>query len=1184
MDKELHLFTSSVKKLFDRGDVVLFRWNNDASWSIDYVSQNVTKLLGYSYEEFMNGDVSYASCIHYDYLPQLKREVSEAIENKRDFFQHEPYKIVTKEHQERWVLDQTVIERDEQGNVLSFIGYINDITKTMQLSEENRLLNERFELAIAGSSDGIWDWDITTDVSYFSPTWKSMLGYSEHEIKNRGSAFFDLIHPEDKQKAQDALKKHFKDPLNPYAIELRLRKSDGNYKWILSRGKALFDSEGKPLRMLGSHVDISQQKKTQEQLAASELRWKFAIEGSGDGLWDWNLQDDSVFFSNTWKEMLGFSKDEIGNTLDEWSSRVRPEHLAKVYHDIQEYLDGNTTRYVNEHQVVCKDGSYKWILDRGVIVERDAAGKPLRMIGTHTDIDAKKTAQERINAANRLFSDMFKNHKAIMLLVNPKDGGIVDANKSAQEFYGYTHKEFIALNINELNTASPQEVQERVNEAAQNRSKRFTFEHRKKSGELVTIETNTSLIETETQELLFSIITDVTQEKKQEKRLKTLFKQLQSAQKIAKLGIWELDHKTGKLDWSDEIYTIFGIDKNHFQPSYESFLTAIHPDDRKSVTEAFEQSLQDKKPYEITHRLLMPNSEIKYVLEQCTTKFDKDANPLVSKGTVQDITELEHLDIEMRRERERLKALMDNSSEGIFIINKNFQLVDCNKMAQTLLGYTREEMLQMHILDWDVNLSVEVLANLVSSLSHKTTVFETIHKRKDGSLYTASISSVLITLSQEEFIYASVRDITELKKLQDEILHEKNFIDTIIESSNAVVAVIDATGTMIKMNTYAQEFTGYTQEEISQEPYKWKCFLPQDMQAKVVGIVENARRGNIIKSFQNSWISRSGESRMFEWSNTLVKKDDGSMDYIATIGIDITQQQEHKAFLELLINAQSHMVILSGDDALKYVNRAVLEFFGFDSLELLKENISCMCERFLKNDYSFYPNKEEQGPAWILAINKLPAEQQIVTMESYKNAEPRSFQVRVERYDTSPIFVVSFVDITENIAKQHVLEYKSTHDPLTKTYNRSYLYENWKSLLSSHKQSGLLSVIAIIDIDYFKNVNDTYGHEVGDDVLCSLVTNIQQNSRSSDTLIRWGGEEFILIAPVRKKEHVIKLLEKLRLGVSETKSVKDISITISIGAAVYEDHEGSSLEEIISIADEQLYISKSAGRNRVSLT
>ncbi len=117
---------------------------------------------------------------------------------------------------------------------------------------------------------------------------------------------------------------------------------------------------------------------------------KFAIDGSGDGLWDWNVAQSTVFFSRRWKEMLGFAPDEIGDHLDEWSRRVHPDDMAQVMADIQAHFEGKTPAYVNEHRAGCKDGSWKWILDRGLVIERDADAKPLRMIGMHTDITERK--------------------------------------------------------------------------------------------------------------------------------------------------------------------------------------------------------------------------------------------------------------------------------------------------------------------------------------------------------------------------------------------------------------------------------------------------------------------------------------------------------------------------------------------------------------------------------------------------------------------------------------------------------------------------------------------------------------------------------------------------------------------------------------------------------------------------
>jgi len=153
--------------------------------------------------------------------------------------------------------------------------------------------------------------------------------------------------------------------------------------------------------------------KLTNELKESEARWKFAIEGSGDGLWDWNLETNEVFFSTQWKAMLGFEEHEISNHLDEWGKRVHPDDLQNCYTDIQMHINGVIPLYSNIHRVSCKDNTHKWILDRGKIVSFDQNGKPLRMIGTHTDLtkqmkieEALKESQSKISAILHTLPDM----------------------------------------------------------------------------------------------------------------------------------------------------------------------------------------------------------------------------------------------------------------------------------------------------------------------------------------------------------------------------------------------------------------------------------------------------------------------------------------------------------------------------------------------------------------------------------------------------------------------------------------------------------------------------------------------------------------------------------------------------------------------------------------------------------
>jgi len=180
-----------------------------------------------------------------------------------------------------------------------------------------------------------------------------------------------------------------------------------------------------------------------ESLRQNEERLKFALEGSGDGPWDRNVQTGEVFFSRRWKEILGYGDQEIGNDDSEWKSRIHPEDLPRTLSALQAHFDGKTESYSNEQRMLCKDGQWRWILTRGKLVSRDAIGRPERIIGTYSDITEPKILQkQQIHAVIDASPDS-------MLKIGP-DGIIRHANQVAEKVFGYPLQELIGLNVDKL--------------------------------------------------------------------------------------------------------------------------------------------------------------------------------------------------------------------------------------------------------------------------------------------------------------------------------------------------------------------------------------------------------------------------------------------------------------------------------------------------------------------------------------------------------------------------------------------------------------------------------------------------------------------------------------------------------------------------------------------------------------
>ena len=288
-------------------------------------------------------------------------------------------------------VNSTLLDASDGGTIQVIV---RDIGERQRRESALRESEERLMLAFAGAQEGVWDWNLETGAVMYSPRWKQMLGYADDEIPATVKAWEQLLHPDDWNRA-NALNEAVRGGRPTYEGEFRLRHKDGHYITVLTRGLPIRrDSDGAVVRIVGTHLDITEGKRTETALRQSEERLSLAFAGAQEGIWDWNLETDACVYSSRWKHMLGYDEDEIEPHISAWERLVHPDDRAIADKAHESVTRGQPT-YEAEFRLRHKDGHYVQILSRGFPVRREAGGPVVRIVGTHFDLtDRKKREAE----------------------------------------------------------------------------------------------------------------------------------------------------------------------------------------------------------------------------------------------------------------------------------------------------------------------------------------------------------------------------------------------------------------------------------------------------------------------------------------------------------------------------------------------------------------------------------------------------------------------------------------------------------------------------------------------------------------------------------------------------------------------------------------------------------------------
>ncbi len=327
-------------------------------------------------------------------------------------------------------------------------------------------------------------------------------------------------------------------------------------------------------------------------------------------------------------------------------------------------------------------------------------------------------------------------------------------------------------------------------------------------------------------------------------------------------------------------------------------------------------------------------------------------------------------------------------------------------------------------------------------------------------------------------------------------------------------------------------------------------------------------------------ISMESENRIAQ-ADSLFRVEVGFLSILfLLIGGILYRNFRERIFTRTLLNSQKDLILLTNGRRLYDANSSFFEFTGTSSIREFIRRFECICNLFIEAEG--FLGKEREGLDWLSYLARHPQEEHWVMMYDRRLEEDRIFRVSIDRFNRSELYVVTFRDVTEEEREKRHFKIEALMDHLTGIYNKRAFERYLKDRIRERNfyQHGEI-VVVMFDLDYFKEINDRYGHQWGDEILRELTSFVRSRIRRSDFFARWGGDEFMIIMDGIGLDEAADLIERLRHEISEHDFHLEERISCSFG--VTELHEEDTAQEVVDRVDRLLYRAKSRGRNRVAV-
>ncbi len=701
---------------------------------------------------------------------------------------------------------------------------ITDITEKINSERELKESEERFRRAITYAPYPIM---IHSDgkVLQLSEEWIKQTGYTIDDIPTI-KKWTLKAYGKDAVPNKEFIENLYKIDKTQYDGEWEVKIKDGSYRlWDFSTSPIGELPDGKKV-VISMATDITERKQAEIDLKDSKERFELAMNATKDGLYDWDLVTNEIYYSPSWKNMLGYKEDELPNDFSIWEKLIEPEDAKKSWKMQQEVINKERDRFELEFRMKHKDGHWVDILSRAEAVfdDKDIA---IRIVGTHVDISERKHEEKILDVELKMFEYAI-NHSEEEVLRKFLDEAEKLTNSDIG-FYHYVEDDQESISLQTWSTNTLNNMCKGSGEATRHYpiSKAGAWVDCVKERKPVIHNDYSSLAHKKglpeghapiMRELVVPVIrgnkikavlgvgnkksdynesdvysiqrfADVAWEtvvrKQAEEDTKKSQLLLLQAEEISNQGAWEWDLVQDEWTFSENWLRIHGCRLSGI--TREELMTIAYPEDAPGVEKAFQDALKGETPYNIEHRIVRQNDgEVRYVRASGKIIYNDSGQRVKMCGVAQDITERKLTEDKLRESENFSIEIIESMSDGFSILDNNGVHIDVNLAFCNMTGFAKEELIGVGSPHpyWPEEEYENIQEAFVKTSQGNFESFELVFKRKNGKRFPVSVNPSQIKDEKGYVIcsFATVRDITERKRVERELSdYQENLEETVQE-------------------------------------------------------------------------------------------------------------------------------------------------------------------------------------------------------------------------------------------------------------------------------------------------------------------------------------------------------------------------------------------------------------------